>query len=64
MPITYKLNRDSSAWANVFRHNQEIRNGLAKYGNELTRSTGASNYRIKTLRYTQVAVVYEPKRKP
>lgn len=33
--IEYTLNRNSSAWANVFRNSPEIRAGLRKHGNEL-----------------------------
>lgn len=59
--ITYKLNRNSSAWAAVFRNSPEIRDGLNKFGHKLTVQHHASNYQMKTLRYTQVAVVYDPK---
>ena len=61
--IEYTLNRNSAAWANVFRNSPEIRDGLRKHGNELTRSTGGSNYDLRTLRYTPVAVIHDPKRK-
>lgn len=60
--ITYTLNRNSSAWANVFRNSPEIRAGLRKHGNELVQKTQATNYELRTLRYTQVAVIHDPKR--
>lgn len=58
--ITYKLNRDSAAWSNVFRYNQEIRAALESEGPKLASAQqGRTGERyeseVRVLRHTQVA---------